>query len=94
MPFSKKNEPSTYSKNKNALSIENVISKQGIAHRIEQIDSYLTAAIPGQVKEIKAKLGTCLDNYLPSANKEYYSTWNELIDVLNLTIKALSAKPD
>jgi len=34
-----------------------------------------------------------LDTYLPSANKEYYETWNDLLDVLNLAVKALTSTP-
>ena len=34
-----------------------------------------------------------MDNYLPTANKEYYSTWHDLLDVINLTIQALATKP-
>ena len=45
------------------------------------------------MKGIKEKLGTCLDSYLPSANKEYYATWDDLLDVLNLTIKAFTSTP-
>ena len=34
-----------------------------------------------------------VDSYLPSANKEYYATWDDLLDVLNLTIKAFTSTP-
>ena len=53
LPYSKKYPPSTYSQEKNASSVENTITKQGITHRIDQIDKYLLAAIPNQYAEIK-----------------------------------------